>query len=86
MGPAAIKAMIDEAMASFSKRYSVDFPTPGAAANIETSERRMIILFDSNALKQAGKGSPPILARPTLRTSVRILVPLYYQRKIVAII
>ncbi len=25
MGPAAIKAMIDEAMASFSKRYSVDF-------------------------------------------------------------
>ena len=51
---------------------SVDFPTPGAAANIETSERLMIILLLSNALKQLGSGSPPILERPTERTSVRI--------------
>jgi hypothetical protein len=53
---------------------SVDFPTPGAAANIETSDRLMMILFASNALKQLGSGSPPILGRPTERTSVRILI------------
>lgn len=52
-------------------KASVDLPTPGAAANIDTSLRLRIILFDSNALKHDGNGSPPILARPTLLTSVR---------------
>jgi hypothetical protein len=38
--------------------------------------------LESNALKQEGKGSPPILARPTERTSVRILVPFYLERRV----
>ena len=57
---------------SASAKARVDFPAPGAPANIETSERRMIILFCSNALNELGKGSPPMEARPTERTSVLI--------------
>ena len=57
---------------SASASANVDLPTPGAAANIETSERLIMILLFSKALKQLGNGSPPILARPTERTSVRI--------------
>jgi hypothetical protein len=50
-------------------------PAPGAPANIETSDLRIIILLASNALKQLGKGSPPIDARPTDLTNVLIATP-----------
>ena len=56
-------------------RASVDLPAPGAPANIETSERLMIILFASKALKQLGRGSPPMEALPTERTKVLIGLP-----------
>ena len=58
-----------------SASASVDLPAPGAPANMETSERLIIILFDSKALKQLGRGSPPIEARPTDLTSVRTISP-----------
>ncbi len=54
---------------------SVDLPTPGVPASIDTSDLRNIILFASNVLKQLGSGSPPISCRPTLRT--RVLIQAY---------
>ncbi len=62
-------------------RASVDLPAPGAPANIETSERLIIILDASNDLKQLGRGSPPIEARPTDLTSVRIYPPTYLLKR-----
>ena len=53
-------------------RASVDLPTPGVPASIDTSALRNIILLLSNVLNTEGNGSPPISRLPILRTKVFI--------------
>jgi hypothetical protein len=56
-------------------KASVDLPTPGVPASIETSALRNIILFASNVLNTEGNGSPPMSALPTLLTKVLTASP-----------
>ena len=52
---------------------SVDLPAPGVPAIMETSARRIMILFCSKVANTGGNGSPPISAFPTERVNVRKL-------------